>query len=178
MGGSKIKIYIFFFGGGGGGVWPSPCDSPIIHRRLANSRMAPKTPKSWKTPKKNHRNRRRRKMCHCSTILAIRPLTRGLHDIQKRVFWIVTKRQTDTQTDMATLWLNRPSAVGRFSENQLQLYIIKFIEKAFWIFKIYMKKKLGFVIILLLNNIQLFFIALIAPKRSANAGGLHSVRTV
>ena len=58
---------------------------------------------------------------HSSTILAIPPLTRSLHDLQKGVFCIVTNRQTykqtDRQMDITTLWLNRSR--GRFIENIL-----------------------------------------------------------
>ena len=39
-----------------------------------------------------------------SSILGICSSTRGLHDLRKRVFWDVTNKQTD----IATLWLNRP----------------------------------------------------------------------
>ena len=54
-------------------------------------------------------------MCHCRPILAICPSTRSLQDTRKWVFWIVTDRKTNKQTNIATLWLNRPR--GRFSEN-------------------------------------------------------------
>ena len=49
-------------------------------------------------------------------ILAIRPSTRGLHDLWKRFFGIVkdrqTAKQTYRQTDMATLGMNRPSGAN------------------------------------------------------------------
>ena len=44
---------------------------------------------------------------------------------RKRVFWIVTDRNTDTQTDFATPWLNYP--LGRFSEKQFAVIIGKFL---------------------------------------------------
>ena len=56
----------------------------------------------------------------------IRPLTRGLHDLRKRVFWIVTNKQTEKQTDNPTLWLNWPSAQ---CEKPLK-------KRTFWIFHI------------------------------------------
>ena len=49
------------------------------------------------------------KWCHCSLILGIRSLTKSLHDLQKWVFRDVTDKHTDKQTDIVTLWLNRPN---------------------------------------------------------------------
>ena len=46
--------------------------------------------------------------------LAIRPSTRSLHDLRKRVFWIVTDRQTHRRTSQLNDWIG---PVGRFSEN-------------------------------------------------------------
>ena len=54
-------------------------------------------------------------MCHSWPILVIRSSTRGLHNLLKWVFCNVTDTQTNRQTDIETLWLNRP--MGRFSEN-------------------------------------------------------------
>ena len=55
-------------------------------------------------------------MCHCIPILAIRPLTRGLHNLWKRVYWIVTDRQTYIWT-----WrlYDQPGENIVFSENPL-----------------------------------------------------------
>ena len=72
------------------------------------------------TPK----NRKRRKKCHCMAILGGSDLTKSLHNLWERVFWIVTNTQTDTQTDMATLWLNRPSWADSLKFISWVIYIL------------------------------------------------------
>ena len=57
-------------------------------------------------------------------ILAVRPSTRSLHDLRKRVFCIFTHRQTDGQRDSMSesaqwadtvnkLWINKTQNLGR-----------------------------------------------------------------
>ena len=72
--------------------YPSPANSPIIHSRLAHSRLAPKM----------QIRKIIVKQCHSSPILAIPHSTRSLHDMQKGVFVIVTNGQTDKLTDRQT----------------------------------------------------------------------------
>ena len=55
------------------------------------------------------------KLCHRRPILGLGSLTRGLPDNRKWVFCDGADRQTNIQTDMAILWLNRPRE-GRSSE--------------------------------------------------------------
>ena len=59
------------------------------------------------------------KLCHPRPILGIRSSTRSLHNLQKFLIsrW---RRQTNKQTDMATLWLDRPRGLIQwkvFSDN-------------------------------------------------------------
>ena len=49
--------------------------------------------------KKSLKRKEKKKLCHCSPILAIRPLTRSFYDLRKKVFRDVTDRQTNKQTD-------------------------------------------------------------------------------
>ena len=55
---------------------------------------------------------------HCIPIIAIRPMTRGLHDLWKKVFQNVTDRQTDTQTERHDDSMTETALWGRFSENK------------------------------------------------------------
>ena len=50
-----------------------------------------------------NKKKKKKKLCHRKPILAIRPLTRGLNDLQERVFWIITDIQTHRQKDMSIL---------------------------------------------------------------------------
>ena len=70
------------------------------------------------------KNRTRRKKCHCMAILGGSDLTRSLHNLRERVFWIVTNTQTDTQTEMATLWLNRSSWADSVKFKSWVIYIL------------------------------------------------------
>ena len=69
---------------------PSLANSPTIHSRLAQNLIF------------------LFKLCHHRPIQGICSLTRSFHDTGKWVFCNGADRQTDKQTTMATLWLNRP----------------------------------------------------------------------
>ena len=64
---------------------------------------------------KSYWNGKKLKLCHCMPKLAIRPSTNFFLQPLK-VGVLQWHTHTDKQTDIATLWLNRPSR-GRFSEN-------------------------------------------------------------
>ena len=82
---------------------PSPVNSPIIHSRLGNSRVAPITQKVEKHKKSSKQKRKnKKKMCHCRPKLAILSSTRSFFDLRKWVFHYGKDRHTDRHGDSLT----------------------------------------------------------------------------
>ena len=103
--------------------------------------LAPKNPKNLKVQKIL------KKKCLCSPILEMRPLNRGLHNLQKRVFRDITNRHTDTKTARRTWRLyERIGPVGWFDEREKIYYKYLFISlwnKSKWLPAVSTGQRLG-----------------------------------
>ena len=91
------------------------CSGMSIHGMLIHSILPPKTKKKLSKLKKNHTNwRKKEKIVSLQAKISNMPF-------DQKFFWPPEmgvsqwRRQTNTQTDIAALWLNRPR--GRFSGN-------------------------------------------------------------
>ena len=106
-------------GGRGGGGDPPPYNFPIIHSRLAHSRLAQKPELVEKNALKNHQNRRKKlKLCHLSPISAIRPLTK----VATKEGVLNCHRQTNKQTDRRiSRFYDLIGPVAQISENNCHM---------------------------------------------------------
>ena len=84
----------------------------LVHSNLVNSRLAWKTPKSWKTQEKTSKKVKKKKWRYTNN-------SDTPFDQRSLVHWVVSfpgcEIHTHTQTDIATTRLNRSR--GRFSDN-------------------------------------------------------------
>ena len=90
-----------------------------------------------------NKKKKKKKLCHRKPILAIRPLTRGLNDLQERVFWIITDIQTHRQKNMSILIIYH--VINQNQINYIFTYIIFiFIWTIFFFFFICLQQSFDF----------------------------------